>query len=524
MLQELEGPEARHSTSPSSYSTSFRASGKEEDEIEETPLTCTICQDTYSDPRVLPCLHSFCKGCLSKLASISTSIKCPLCRNEHTLSPKGVDELLPNTQLARKVETLSTTTEKLKCDQCESDETDVVSFCSYCESYLCKSCDGAHKKMLAFKSHELVLPKLAKKNPKVKSFMCPKHTSEALSVYCAICKSVICRDCAIYNHNGHRFEPAMDVSDKIKRFLVSDSKQLKTKLETFHSHAEEVAKIEKHVTVYPDEMKSFITSQFEELHKLLDKRKEVLLQQVDTQYNDFSKLLWIEKDIVETGICKLEAGIRFAQQLAKSDDKLEVAVLGSKALASNRVTKTLSWNPKSIQNLGPLAYDADFDKRCIEKIGIINNIEVVISDGKYSNSLRDFQENGTYCIEIEVKFGHHPKISFPQMNFQCSCRRGDEVLSCTTYRAKLNKWDVTFQTKYSGDYTLEAVLKICHDDCHRKSKLFCIPESSSSDSASPPPSPLISALYTQPKRTRHYERRDSPCPRVPRVKGPKDKF
>ena len=210
----------------------------QDEEIEETPLTCTICQDTYSDPRVLPCLHSFCKSCLSKLASISTSVKCPLCRNEHAFSAKGVDELLPNTQLARKVEKLSTTTEKSKCDQCEGDTTDVVSFCSNCEGYLCESCDGAHKKMLAFKSHVLMLPKLAKKNPKVEGFICPKHIPEALTVYCIDCKSVICRDCAIYNHNGHKFKPAVDVSDRIKKILLSDSKQLETKLEAFRSHAE----------------------------------------------------------------------------------------------------------------------------------------------------------------------------------------------------------------------------------------------------------------------------------------------
>uniref|UniRef100_A0A1X7UJ75 Uncharacterized protein n=1 Tax=Amphimedon queenslandica TaxID=400682 RepID=A0A1X7UJ75_AMPQE len=321
------------------------------------PLKCAVCQDTYSDPKVLPCLHSFCKGCLSKLASISTSIKCPLCRNEHTLSPKGVDELLPNTQLARKVETLSMTTEISKCDQCE--ETNVVSFCTNCESFLCEFCDKAHKKMGIFKSHVVVLPKLVKKNPKVEGFICPKHTSEFFSVYCIDCKSVICRDCAIYDHNGHKFEPAVNALDEIRKSLVSYSKQLKTKLKMFRSHAEKVAKVEKHITVYPDTIKSFITSQFEELYKLLDKRKETLLGEIDSQYNGFSKILWVEKDTVETGICKLEAGIKFAQQLAKSDDQLEVAVLGSKALTSmEQVAKTLSWDPKAIESLGPLAYAA----------------------------------------------------------------------------------------------------------------------------------------------------------------------
>ena len=64
-------------------------------------LTCTICQSTYTDPHILSCLHSFCKSCLSKHISVtkvrgsygSNTIKCPLCRSEHSLSAKGVDDL-----------------------------------------------------------------------------------------------------------------------------------------------------------------------------------------------------------------------------------------------------------------------------------------------------------------------------------------------------------------------------------------------------------------------------------------------
>ena len=101
----------------------------------------------------------------------------------------------------------------------------------------------------------------------------------------------------------------MEASDEIRKSLVSDSEELMVKLHKFRSHAEAVAKVEKHVTTYPDKVKAFITAQFEVLHKMLEKRKEALLKEVDTQYNGFSKTLWVEKDIVETSICKLEAGI-----------------------------------------------------------------------------------------------------------------------------------------------------------------------------------------------------------------------
>ncbi|XP_046327373.2 uncharacterized protein LOC124111662 [Haliotis rufescens] len=47
-------------------------------------LTCTICQDIYTDPRSLPCQHAFCYECLNKHIIVTVkekrSFKCPLCR------------------------------------------------------------------------------------------------------------------------------------------------------------------------------------------------------------------------------------------------------------------------------------------------------------------------------------------------------------------------------------------------------------------------------------------------------------
>ena len=406
-------------------------------------------------------------------------IKCPLCRSEHILSAKGVDDLMPNTQLARKVENLPENIETVRqqCDECE--EPNVVSFCSECDIFLCMDCDKNHRKVIKSKNHVLVLPKQAKKKPKPKSFECATHPSESLEVYCTTCKKIVCRDCFLNGHNGHKFKRAVEASDEIRKSLVSDSEELMAKLRTFRSHAEAVAKVEKHVTTYPDNLKAFITSQFEELHKMLEKRKEALLKEVDTQYNGFSKTLWVEKDIVETSICKLEAGIKFAQQVAKSEDKLEVAVLGNKAIPSMRqMMKTLSWDPKTIKNLGPIGYIAQGSEypEFIDKIGILKNMEIFISDKGYKGHQSScyFTKNGTYYVKFEVNFGN--KTLFPQMGISCTCKTGKGSVSCTTKQQQQGKWEVTFQTADPESYTIMTTLKIGSEDYGGKTETIQLNE------------------------------------------------
>ncbi|XP_035535599.1 tripartite motif-containing protein 59 [Morone saxatilis] len=83
------------------------------DNLEED-LTCSVCYSLFSDPRVLPCSHTFCKSCLDNLLQVSTNysiwrplrlpLKCPNCRSVVELPPAGVDALPTNVCLRAIIE------------------------------------------------------------------------------------------------------------------------------------------------------------------------------------------------------------------------------------------------------------------------------------------------------------------------------------------------------------------------------------------------------------------------------------
>ncbi|MCG8623704.1 MAG: hypothetical protein MJE68_17135, partial [Proteobacteria bacterium] len=57
-------------------------------------LTCSICLSRYNQPKILPCLHSYCKGCLEVMLKKSREekkITCPQCKVVHELPPEGID-------------------------------------------------------------------------------------------------------------------------------------------------------------------------------------------------------------------------------------------------------------------------------------------------------------------------------------------------------------------------------------------------------------------------------------------------
>ena len=61
-------------------------------------LSCSVCMSKYTDPKQLPCLHSFCLHCLNGIQRTSgrrDKIACPECRQEFNVPDNGNLAALP---------------------------------------------------------------------------------------------------------------------------------------------------------------------------------------------------------------------------------------------------------------------------------------------------------------------------------------------------------------------------------------------------------------------------------------------
>ena len=187
---------------------------------------CNICSNLYIDPRMLPCLHSFCCECLKKQGQKNNLI-CPACKKVAPLPAAGIDALPKDLRKSNEVQVVQYATKiqskkEISCDQCvDVTNGPATMFCVECCEFLCKACTKHHKSWRKTLSHELVVAEYKKTATPLakiphKPLNCPVHEDELLKFFCETCTTLICRDCMAIEHSGHSYDHLEKLAEKHK--------------------------------------------------------------------------------------------------------------------------------------------------------------------------------------------------------------------------------------------------------------------------------------------------------------------
>ena len=285
--------------------------GKSLEELERDIL-CAVCQEHYTEPKVLPCLHYYCKKCILKLALGTASnqpFPCPECCKETTLPEGGVDEL-KTAFFVHRLKDMYSTVERVhgnvavKCEGCTNSGDKAEAFCRQCAVFICKECIKQHKRMKAFASHEVDsledlkqgrAREIAVKEPPIKK--CHTH-EEPLMIYCFDCNSLICRDCTVTAHRDHNFEFSKVAAPITKKKLLEELGPLRELSASLSRAVEEVQTTKQNVAAQGEAVANSIQTSFDELHKILENRKQELLHKAEVIVQEKSdKLLMQEKNL-----------------------------------------------------------------------------------------------------------------------------------------------------------------------------------------------------------------------------------
>ena len=278
-------------------------------------LTCAICQDLLNEPKILPCLHSFCTGCLKewsgRLANLDPSkrhLECPLCRAKVLLSTsRSVEELPSHFSAIRLVEIVhlqeQASSKKVTpfCQNC--DDGDAISSCSECAIFLCDFCEKSHRRSKATRQHKICsIDEIRKGVGKVPSIlpekveMCPTHPTKPLELYCKCEEVLICRDCIIRKHKDHDYDVISDVVDGEKKILKEALPDIQQLVDEVENAVTRVKGRRKNVKSRKEESLRNLDDTFNVLHAALDERKRQLREKVTKDLQEKDKGLQVQED------------------------------------------------------------------------------------------------------------------------------------------------------------------------------------------------------------------------------------
>ena len=127
-------------------------------------VTCSVCLETYKEPKIISCFHTFCCECLEKHARVSQrhgKFRCPECQAEIHLPEGNRFEALPTSFFHNSLLNILAVRQSgnginVTCGNCKKISSN-VHYCFDCARFMCSDCLNAHEIMrYAFEGHKVM--------------------------------------------------------------------------------------------------------------------------------------------------------------------------------------------------------------------------------------------------------------------------------------------------------------------------------------------------------------------------------
>ena len=206
-------------------------------------VTCSICLDTFTEPKTIACLHTFCCECLKRHALTTQregKFRCPECQGEVSVSERGFDQLptgfLQNSLLGLLAVQQSGDGSEISCGNCRKKSVE-TSFCFDCGTFMCLDCVNAHELLrnMAFDGHKVRRTKHFQAEDyeallKRQSFCSQQyHERELTRFFCLECQTCVCQVCVVTDHRNHDMDPLDKAADHVKATIITGTEMMNEK-------------------------------------------------------------------------------------------------------------------------------------------------------------------------------------------------------------------------------------------------------------------------------------------------------
>ncbi|ELR58599.1 RING finger protein 207 [Bos mutus] len=302
------------------------------------PLVCPLCHAQYERPCLLDCFHEFCAGCLRGRAA-DGRLACPLC--QHQTVVKGPSGLPPVDRLLQfLVDSSGDGTEVVRCANCDLElpvhrrtepelcpqDAETTYFCNTCGQPLCARCRDETHRARMFARHDIVA--LGQRSRDVLQ-KCTLH-AEPYVLFSTDKKSLLCIRC-FRDMQGESRVHCVDLEsayvqgcERLQQ-AVLEVKALQTAtreaIELLQAMVEEVRRS-------AAEEEAAIQALFSSMQDKLSERKALLLQAVQSQYEEKDKAFKEQLSHLATLLPTLQVHLVICSSFLSLANKAEFLDLG----------------------------------------------------------------------------------------------------------------------------------------------------------------------------------------------------
>ena len=234
-------------------------------------LTCSICLDTYTEPKTISCLHTFCCQCLERHARESQKqgkFRCPECQAEIDLPGGNRFDLLPN---------------------------------SFFHKSLLSVLEEEDGRAVARQQQET----------------CSQHTEERLRYYCSTCEASVCPICVTEDHRGHAFDVLEKAVQEEKKNILSTVETIKEKANLFRAELSKLEKTSEDVEMFIATAKQEVSKATEHVITMTRQQEKQLLKSLEMTRRRRIERINSAKQELKSLVKQMNQAAEFAENLVQ---------------------------------------------------------------------------------------------------------------------------------------------------------------------------------------------------------------
>jgi len=290
--------------------------------------------------------------------------------------------------------------------------------------------------------------------------MCKEH-DEQLKIYCFDCSCLICRDCIVRDHVGHKFEFVKKSAPQYKKTLKESLTPLAQLQSDISAATREVEKVEKEVSEQHAAVRGTIQQSFKQLHEILRKRENQLLDRASELKQQKLDSLGAQRKGFALATSEIQGLVEFVERSIDNATDEEIMLLQKQIQERVREQqekhKRIDLIPVEVANIGVRVACAEGISDLCQKNAAIILLHVadpkkctaegpgvkVAEVGKAAQfTVRTVHQNGQLCKEKQI------------VEAELKCNVNNSIVH-TKVNSKLGGvYEVTYTPTVRGRYTM----------------------------------------------------------------------